>query len=83
MRLMRTTLDIDDDVLEAAKEISRRTKRTAGKVVSDLARQALVSSHAQVHAGHEVVNGFEIMPASGRVVTAELVKALMEESEVA
>jgi hypothetical protein len=31
---MRTTLDIDDDVLFAAKEIARREKKTIGKVVS-------------------------------------------------
>jgi hypothetical protein len=31
---MRTTLDLDDDVLFAAKEIARREKKTIGKVVS-------------------------------------------------
>ena len=28
---MRTTLDIDDDVLQAAKELARSEKKTAGK----------------------------------------------------
>ena len=37
---MRTTLDIDDDVLFAAKEIARREKKTIGKVVSEQARRA-------------------------------------------
>jgi predicted nucleic acid-binding protein len=37
---MRTTLDIDEDVLQAAKEIARREKKTAGQVVSMLARSA-------------------------------------------
>ena len=68
---MRTTLDIDADVLNAAKEISIRTKRTTGKVVSDLAREALVASHAVSQAERKVVNGFEIIPAGDRVVTAE------------
>jgi len=31
---MRTTLDLDDDVLFAAKEIARREKKTIGKVAS-------------------------------------------------
>ena len=31
---MRTTLDLDDDVLFPAKEIARREKKTIGKVVS-------------------------------------------------
>ena len=38
---MRTTLDLDDDVLQAAKEIAAAKGLTAGKVVSDLVRKAL------------------------------------------
>ena len=38
---MRTTLDLDDDVLQAAKEIAAARGLTAGKVVSDLVRKAL------------------------------------------
>ena len=38
---MRTTLDLDDDVLLAAKELALARRTTAGKVVSDLVRQAL------------------------------------------
>jgi hypothetical protein len=38
---MRTTLDIEDDVLAAAKEIAQRERRSAGDVVSRLLRQAL------------------------------------------
>ena len=38
---MRTTLDIDDDVLQAAKELAANRRKTTGKVLSDLARQAL------------------------------------------
>jgi hypothetical protein len=38
---MRTTLDIDDPVLHAVKELARRDGRTAGAVASDLIRRAL------------------------------------------
>lgn len=38
---MRTTLDIEDDVLAAAREIAARERRSAGQVVSQLLRQAL------------------------------------------
>jgi hypothetical protein len=41
---MRTTLDIDDDVLDAAKTLGRQTNRTAGAALSDLARRALTHS---------------------------------------
>jgi hypothetical protein len=42
---MRTTLDLDPDVLQAAKEIAAARNSTAGKVLSELARKALVSPH--------------------------------------
>jgi hypothetical protein len=38
---MRTTLDIDDDVLQAAKEIASSRRLTAGQVLSELARKGL------------------------------------------
>ena len=38
---MRTTLDIDDDILQAAKEIAEIRGSTAGKVISELARKGL------------------------------------------
>ena len=38
---MRTTVDIEDDVLQAAKEIANRRGLTAGRVISELMRQAL------------------------------------------
>ena len=38
---MRTTLDIDNEVLDAARELARRQHQAIGKVISDLARKAL------------------------------------------
>ena len=38
---MRTTLNIDEDVYCAVKEIARERSRTCGAVVSDLLRAAL------------------------------------------
>jgi hypothetical protein len=43
---MRTTLDLDEDILQAAKELAELRNSTAGKVVSDLVRKALESSLA-------------------------------------
>jgi hypothetical protein len=37
---MRTTLDIADDVLFAAKEVARREKKSLGQIISDLARRS-------------------------------------------
>ena len=41
---MRTTLDIADDVLQAAKERAHREKKTVGEVISELARSALTTA---------------------------------------
>lgn len=43
---MRTTLDIDDDLLAAAKELARREGLSAGQVVSRLMRQSLSGAAA-------------------------------------
>jgi hypothetical protein len=40
---MRTTLDIDDDILAAAKDLARAEGRTMGHVISELARRALTA----------------------------------------
>ena len=38
---MKTTLEIADDVLAAAEEMSRRENKSTGEVISDLARRSL------------------------------------------
>jgi hypothetical protein len=38
---VRTTLDIEEPVLDALKELARRENRSAGAVASDLIRRAL------------------------------------------
>ena len=55
---MRTTVDIDDDVLQAAKEIGRRRGLTAGRVISDLLREALAPPAARP----AVRNGMPLLP---------------------
>ena len=40
IHFMRTTLDIDEDVLETAKELAAKRGTTAGRVLSELARSA-------------------------------------------
>ena len=78
---MRTTLDIDPDILETAKEMAGKTKKSAGQVLSDLARIALTSSSLSAHPDHALVNGFEVIPAGQRRVTPEFIRKLMDESD--
>jgi hypothetical protein len=78
---MRTTLDIDDDVLEIAKQRAKAERRTTGEVISELARQALAEPRARLDFSKvEIVDGIPVLPSRGGVVTKELVDKLIEQS---
>lgn len=77
---MRTTLDIDDDVLLAAKERARRDGTTAGRVLSELARQSLTAGTSTHEAGPGTL-GFRPLPSRGAPVTNALIDRLREEDD--
>lgn len=80
---MRTTLSLDDDVLLAVKERARRENRTAGEVLSDLARQALTQQqHSDPSTASESFFGFEPFEHRGPAVSNALVDRLREEEGV-
>ena len=74
---MRTTLSIDDDVLNAAKAIARRQRKSLGEVISDLARRGLRRPQAPTER-----NGIALLPVTDAqaVVTLETVNALRDEA---
>jgi hypothetical protein len=74
---MRTTLDIDDDVLQGAKELAAAHRVTAGQMVSELARRALTPASVR-----QVRNGVPVLPRrpQGRPrPTMKLVNGLRDE----
>jgi len=73
---MRTTLDLDEDILQAAKELAEMRGLTAGKVLSDLARKALAPTHMP-----KIRNGVPLLPHNpgGRIMTMKLVNELRDE----
>ena len=79
---MRTTLDIDDDLLAAAKELARRENVTAGQVVSRLLREGLTGARPAKAAGGlargRSVAGFVPFTGRGKAVTNEQVNALRD-----
>ena len=90
---MRTSLDISDDVLFAARKISRRSGKTMGKVISDLARQAFagkpdaVTENGAQGVAHTVseplaVYGIQPLPKRGGVVSNELIDRLRSKGGV-
>jgi hypothetical protein len=78
--MMRTTLDIDDDVLHAAKERARRERKTTGEVLSELARAALTAPDpAQAEAQKSPTHyGIRPFPRRGGIVTNDLVNRLRQ-----
>ena len=79
---MRTTLNIDDDVLVAAKELARRERKSVGAFMSELMRDALAKQSDQAsdrQANERSVYGFRPIPRGGAVVTNKLVNDLRDE----
>lgn len=73
---MRTTLKIDDDILEAAKSLAHYQKRSVGEVISSLARRSL-----EPRPQFGTRNGIPQLPkyGKGQPVTTELVNKLRDE----
>ena len=77
---MRTTLDIADDVLNAAKERARRENKTAGEVISELARMALTATPQVPRTSEPRAHyGLRPFPKRGGIVTNELIDRLRED----
>ncbi|MBX3293520.1 MAG: CopG family transcriptional regulator [Acidobacteria bacterium] len=76
---MRTTLEIEDDVLQAAKELARREGKTAGKVISILARKALTMPDKRAVRLRKGKGTVPQLPSRGEVITSEHVRDLMQE----
>ena len=74
---MRTTLDIDEDILLAAKDLARRRHASLGRVVSALARSGLTRGVEP-----DARNGIALFPVAvgAGVTTLELVNRLRDEA---
>ncbi|MCU1383259.1 MAG: hypothetical protein JWL71_1956 [Acidobacteria bacterium] len=75
---VRTTVDIDDDVLQAAKELAAARRKTAGQVLSELARKGLEPERT-----YRVRNGVPILPhrAGAPFITCEDVRRWLDEDD--
>ena len=81
---MRTTLDIADDVLFAAKELARREKKPLGQVISALARKAFQQGQPPPPGVSEpqAAYGIHPLPPRGAVVSNELIDRLRDEEGI-
>ena len=84
---MRTTLDIDDDILSASKELAKAAGKTAGQIISELARKAL--TQPLQHTDHRVeqpkafygIRPFPKRPG-GVIVTNEMINRIRDEEGI-
>ena len=78
---MRTTIDIEDDILAAVKEMASQQRASAGTVVSRLLRQAMsgVGTGALPPVGAlRSVAGFQPFPSQGVLITNARIDALRD-----
>lgn len=72
---MRTTFDLDEDVLQAVKDLAGFHRVTAGKMLSELARKGL----APTGPAPTIRNGVPLLPRRGRIMTMKEVNDLRDE----
>lgn len=73
---MRTTVDLDEDVLRTAKQLAHENEQSLGRVLSDLVRKGLAPAPQKLR----FRNGVALLPSKpgAKPITAELVKELRE-----
>jgi hypothetical protein len=71
---MRTTLEIDDDVLAVARELARDEGTSIGAIVSDLARRGLTPARIERRHGRPVISP----PAGALPITPETVRRALD-----
>lgn len=72
---MRTTLNLDDDVLIAARELAAGERRSLGAVVSELARRGLTPARVASDDGLPVIRA----AAGAAPITPEMVRRALDE----
>ena len=79
---MRTTIDIEDDVLAAVKELARLQSVSAGQIISKLLRNALAGGEPKQQMETRQVGGFRPFPARGTLVANEQINELRDQEGV-
>jgi len=72
---VRTTLEIDDDVVAAARELAALERRSVGSVISELARRGLTPAQVFVDDSLPVIR----LPAGSPPITPQMVRRALDE----
>ena len=79
---MRTNLDIDDDVLIAAKALAKASQKTAGQVISELVRKSLTAEPTYAVEEPKTVYGIRPFPRRGGIVTNAMIRKIREQERI-
>lgn len=72
---MRTTLDIDDDLLGAARELAAAERRSLGSVISQLAWRGLTPARVEADGDLPVIR----VPRGTPAITPQMVRRALDE----
>lgn len=72
---MRTTLDLDDDVVAAARDLAADGRRSLGSVISELARRGLTPARIEADGDLPVIR----VPAGTPPITPQMVRRALDE----
>lgn len=72
---MRTTLELDDDVMAAARELAAAQRTSIGAVVSELARRGLTPARVDTSGPLPVIR----VPRGSAPITLEMVRRALDE----
>lgn len=72
---MRTTLELDDDVVAAARELAANSRRSLGSTISELARRGLTPARVEAQDGLPVIR----VPAGASPITPGMVRRALDE----
>jgi hypothetical protein len=76
---MRTTVDLDEDILRVVKDLARESEKSLGRVLSDLARRGLEPAKTAPRTRNRIPV-FDRLPGA-KPVTSEMVKELLESED--
>lgn len=76
---MQTTIDIDEDILQAARDRAEATGRTPGEVISELARMALATQRYEQLPRRNGFPQLDLDPSI--VITPELIEDILNDDD--
>ena len=82
--MMRTTVTLDDDVYEAAQALAKATGKRLGRVLSEMARQALQPSAPRSKGQAKKASRFPTfaVPADARLIPASRIQKVVDEDGI-